>query len=347
MKRALQIALATALSLVFVWLSLRGTELNEVARTIARVDLRYVALYALVLTAVHVVRVRRWGLLLEPLARVRFRQLNPLGAVGFMALMVLPLRLGEFARPYLVAEHLKVRKSAAMASIVVERIVDGLAMGLLLVVLLWTLGPQHASGAELARVRGGAALVSLAFGGGLAALFVAFHQRERTMTIVRRGIGSLSPKLAERLAVMIEAFTDGLRVVPSTRKLVEFFGFTAAYWALNGLGLMLFAPAFGFTLTLQQAFTVLGLQVIGAMIPAGPGMVGTFQAFTVLGLRLFLHEPGSEVQAAAYAHVVWALQFAQQTLFGLVYVVTGRVRLGQVLTPWRAETPALDPSRVD
>jgi hypothetical protein len=149
---------------------------------------------------------------------------------------------------------------------------------------------------------------------------LAVRHRARAEALVRGLVGRLSPGLAERLATMLGSFTDGLMVVPSARAL-------GGYWALNATALCLLAPAFGFTLSPLEGLTVLGLQVIGAMIPAGPGMVGTMQFFTAfIGDRAEL-----KVAAVAFAHVGWALSFAQQVLTGLFFVVTGRVQVGPVL----------------
>ena len=77
---------------------------------------------------------------------------------------------------------------------------------------------------------------------------------------------------------------------------------------------------------------MLGLQVIGAMIPAGPGMVGTIQFFTSLGVGLFIGDgPEARVAAAAFAHTAWALSFSQQVLTGLYFVATGQVPIADLL----------------
>lgn len=336
MKVFVRIIAGLVLSAVFVWLSLRGQSLSEVASALGTADARWLAFYFVVLSVIHVVRTIRWGLLLQPLARIDFRSLNPIAAVGFMALMVMPLRLGEFARPVLVAERLRVRKSAAFASVVVERVVDGLAVGLLLVLLLWMLGPR-ATGENIATIRVGGALVTGVFAAGLAVLMLAYRSRETTVRLVRRWFGRLSPKFADRVAEMLSSFSEGLQVVPTAGKLVQFLLLTALFWGLNAAGLWVAAQAFGIPIGMTESLTVLGLQVIGVMIPAGPGMVGPFQFFTALGLGLFLHGEGSGALAAAYAHTVWVMQFGQQVLFGLTAVGTGRVSLGS-LARLREET---------
>jgi hypothetical protein len=327
MKRALQLVISLGLSVFFVWLSLRGAALGEVVQAVASASPALLLVYALVWSAIHVVRIQRWALLLQPLAQVRFRQLNPLGSVGFMALMILPLRLGEFARPVLASERLGIRKSAAFASVVVERVVDGLVVGLLLVGLLWSL-PDAVEG-RAAPVRIGSVLVTLAFGGGLLVLVLAYRSRAAATRLIHRLLDQVSPRVAMRVADMLEAFFGGLDVVPSARKLAEFFALTAVYWGLCALGIGLLAPAFGLQLDARQSFTVLGLQVIGAMIPAGPGMIGTLQYFTVLGLDLFIggRQP---VAVAAFAHTLWAMQFVHQVGLGLYFVAAGQVSLGSL-----------------
>lgn len=337
MKRTIQIVLSIVLSAFFIWWSLLAVPVAEMWGAVKSADLRWIGVYALVLCAIHVARVARWGVLLEPLVKVRFRDLNPIGAVGFMVLMVLPFRLGELARPYLCAEHLNVRKSAAMASVVVERIVDGLFMGLILVVLLWTV-PQ--AGAEnFAVYRMGAIFVTAAFGAGLAFLFAAFRYRELVSRLLSSSVGRVSPRIAERVTGMLDSFTEALRVVPTKRKIAEFFLLTALYWGLAGVGLALLANAFGFKLATLEAFTVLGLQVIGSMIPTGPGMTGPIQVATIKGVELFVGT-GLGAAVAAFAHTIWAMQFSQQVAFGLVPVLTGRVRLAGFWRVLGGDAPA-------
>jgi uncharacterized membrane protein YbhN (UPF0104 family) len=127
---------------------------------------------------------------------------------------------------------------------------------------------------------------------------------------------------------MMDAFIHGLRLVPSRRKVAAFFGLTLAYWALNGLGMRLLALGFGFDLSFVATATVLGVLVVGVMIPAGPGMVGTFQGAIVVGLSLFAPRETVATHGTAYANVLWAVQIAQQTLLGLAFLPSRHIRLG-------------------
>jgi len=310
-----------------LWLTLRGKDLGAIWAAVGEGDYRYLAPYLLVLLGIHLIRTVRWGLLLEPVAKVPFGRLNAVSAVGFMALVVLPFRLGEFARPYLVSDRPRLRVSAALSSVVVERVADGLFTGLLLIVTLLAV-PEGTPGLGFMRVAGVG--VSLAFGGLLAFLVVAYLNRAMAVRLTARLLGPVSPRLAARASAMMDAFIHGLRLVPSRRKVAAFFLLTAGYWALNGWGMQLLARGFGLRLDLIDAFTVLGVLVVGVMIPAGPGMVGTFQGAVVLGLSLFVPREVADTRGVAYANVLWAAQIGFQVLLGMAFLFSPHVQLAKL-----------------
>jgi len=136
-RRLLQAGAGLAVSGVAVWLTFRGKNLADVWSAIREADYRYLAVFVVCWVGIHLARTARWGLLLEPVAKVPFARLNAASSVGWMALTILPFRLGEFARPYLVADPPRLRVSAALSSVVVERVADGIFTALLLAACLF------------------------------------------------------------------------------------------------------------------------------------------------------------------------------------------------------------------
>jgi uncharacterized membrane protein YbhN (UPF0104 family) len=335
LKLTVRVVISLGLSALFVWLSLRNADLRAVAHSIASATPLRVLGYGAVLVLIHLVRTVRWGILLEPLGRVGFKRLNSASAVGFMLLVVLPLRLGEFARPLLIARPpegsgVRLRRSGAMASIVVERVVDGIAIGLLGVIALHALGGT-ASGEYASAARRASLLVALGFGLLCVALLGALFLREKTLRLVGAALRPVSPRLAEAAVSMLDAFISALHLGSGPKALL-FFLLTGLYWWLCGFGLWLLAPAFGFHLSPLMAGTILAMQVVGVMIPAGPGMIGTLQLFTQIGLSLFVPDAftrGSPVaaRAAGFANTVWMMQFGVQVALGLVFMLLGHVAL--------------------
>lgn len=341
-KFVFRLLLSLLVSGAMIFLSLRNADLGAVWRAIQSADPLPILGYLAILFLVHLVKTVRWWLLLVPIGRVSFRRVNAASAVGFMLLVLMPLRLGELARPLLVCRpasdgDIPLRRSAALASCVIERVVDCLAMGVLGVISLRLLAATGHS-AEIARRA--ATFVTVGFAIVCGALALAFTARERAVRLVRAALTPLSAKLGERVSRLVDGFIIGLRLGSATRALA-FFALTAGYWALHVWGFWMVAGAFGLQITPLMACTVLACQVVGIMIPAGPGMVGTSQFFTQLGISIFI--PGAfsvlEVasRVAAYGNTIWLLQFGQQALTGIPFLVLGQVQLTGLFSGWDAE----------
>ncbi len=328
MKRAAQIAAGLAVSAVALWLTLRGKDAGAMWAAARAADYRYLVPYVGILLVIHLVKTVRWGLLLRPVAHVPFSRLNAIAAVGFMALMLLPFRLGEFVRPLLVAERPRLRTSAALSSIVVERAADGLFTGVVALVALLAV-PDGTPGVAL--LRAGGIVVSLGFAAVIAFLVFGYWNRPLAVRLATGLVAPFSRRAAERGAAMLDAFIHGLRVLPGAGSVALFFGLTTAYWFLNVLGMRVLALGFGFDLGLAQLCALLGVLVVGVMIPAGPGMVGTFQGAVVLGLSFFAPAEAVATRGVAYANVLWAVQLLQMTALGLVFLWSRHVKLGRLV----------------
>src|SRR6267143_6452784 len=200
-KLLVRTVLSLSMSAVFVWLSLRHTDVRAVGRAMAQADGARISAYVLLLLVIHLVRTVRWGLLLRPLGQVGFKRLNSASAVGFMLLMLLPLRLGEFARPLLIARPPagggpQLRRSGALASLVVERIVDGIFIGILGIVCLRMLG-EHAAGKYVDFARSASLLIAAGFFGLCVALVVAVLLQERARALAGKILRPISPRIAD------------------------------------------------------------------------------------------------------------------------------------------------------
>lgn len=326
-KRALKLLASLAVTLFFTWWAFKGTDWRSQLVSLRTANYWWLVPYLGVLALVHLFRTLRWGCLLSQLERVPFRALNQASGIGFMMLIVLPFRLGEFARPFLIAQRSRVRRSAAMTTVVLERITDGIFIALLLRGLLFFVRQETP---EVRYVKWGANVMFLIFAGGLAFLLFALWQRARAVGLVRATLGRLAPHLADKVAHVVDTFVGALRHFPRGGQLVLYFLYTLGYWAVNGLGMALLARAFHCNgagaaelcqplhLDVFQSFVVLAVLVVGLMIPAAPGMMGTFQAAIKVGLGLFVPPAVVNSTGLAYANVLWLMQTAQQVLYGLL-----------------------------
>lgn len=338
MKRSVKLVGSLLLAGLLGWWAFRDTNWHEQWESLKSAQYVWLIPYVGILLSIHLCRTIRWGFLLSRMERVSFRKLNEASGIGFMMLLILPFRLGEFARPFLINQRSSIRRSAAMTSVVLERIVDGMSIALLLRVLLFFISDQTE---QVRFARWGANVMFGVFGGGLAFLLFALWHQARAVKLVRSIVGVLSPRLADSAAHVVDTFVGALRQVPRGPQLAGFLFFTAVYWALNGWGMYMLSFAFRcppdagagcvpLELTFFQTYVVLAVLVVGLMIPAAPGMIGTFQAGVKLGLSVFLPAAVVNGKGVAYANVMWLSQTVQQIGLGLILMSFGHLSFRDV-----------------
>ncbi len=330
-KTSLKWLIGMAIGALFIWLSamdwplgrlfgdgiyLDGTTLVSGGQW--RFDLLYLIPYLAILTAIHFLRVIRWYPLLRPIAYVSFSRLNRVSAIGFMYLFALPLRIGELARPYLIADRGDIKMSEALATVVVERVVDGLIVSIVLFFVLFFLPGQGGAGFD--EIQLGAYLALVIFGGAMLVLTLAYIWREWTLQVLDRLLGLVSKGLAEGVRGLLERFFFGLSALPDVRYFLSFIFYSLVYWALNGYGYYVLALGFeGLNVPLLAAYAMMCCVVVGMMLPNPPANVGVFWYFLLKPLALYGVVAGDPT-AIAFGLMAWGGQFVQQTLFGLYFL---------------------------
>jgi hypothetical protein len=296
--------------------------------------------YVGLLAATHFFRAWRWNNLLEPIgARLSPGKLLAISSVGFMAILALPARLGEFVRPALLRDKGKVSGAAVLGTVAVERIVDGLLVSLMVFGFCFSL--RHSPHAQPWMMP--VAWASL--GIFVAAMtFLAFALRWPDLT-VRVAVGmTLAPRIAPRIATKLEeklhSLIGGFRVLKDKRNLVYFTGWSLLYWGANGLGMWLLARGVGLELSLGGAFAVMGLIAVGITLPNSPGLVGQFHYFTTLGLSLYMAKDIAESTGLVYALLLHGIQVIWYVGVGGLAMLTGQISFADM---FRKEQTAPEP----
>jgi hypothetical protein len=297
-----------------------------------------VFIYFFFLLAIHIFRTLRWGNLLSGIENVPFKKLNEASAIGFMMLVVLPFRLGEFARPFLIAQRSNVRRSAAMTTVVLERITDILFIAVLLLALMFFL-PDTARNYGVIQ-KGAIGMFALSVG-GFAFLLLARWKHDPVVNLIRKIFGVLGPARAEKVVNIVDGFVGALKQLPDHKNLALFLLWTTLYWAVNGYGMMLFANGFDcsgaagreclpLNVDAYQTYFLLCVVIIGMLIPAGPAGAGTTQAALIIGLQVFLPDPVVNSSGIAFSIALWVVQVVQQILFGLFFMLRAHASFSDI-----------------
>src|SRR3989449_11325253 len=229
------VGLAVTLALL-AW-ALHDIDPHELVGHLRRADPLLLLAAVALATLTFPLRTLRWQLILRDVGGKRF-PLLPLWhatAIGFMANNLLPVRAGEFARAYAAQQQLPVRFSTALASVGVERVLDGLLLvGLLAVALAAPSFPHAATigGTSLAAIaRGGAAL----FGAVLVLALLVVHRPAPWLALLRRiAHALLTGRLPDRVTHVAEGLLAGLQVLKSPGRFVGVVAWSLVLWLLEG-----------------------------------------------------------------------------------------------------------------
>jgi hypothetical protein len=293
-----------------------GLPLVPPGEAFARLSFGAVAAYVACFGLAQLVRALRWRHLLRAVGHVPLRSILAVSWIGYAAILLGPLRSGEFVRPFLIAKRGRVKLLEATGTIGAERVLDGLTLNLVLFTALKLAKPLDPLPDRVGdlpisvRAVPGAAYTMLAvFTAAFAAMGLFYWRRELARRVTLAVVGVVSRRAAEAVADAALRVAQGLKFLPSPAHLAPYLGETLAYWGLNTLGLLVLARGVGLDgITLAQAAVVLGCIGIGVLVPSGPGFFGAFQLSMFLALAMFFPEATLHGPGAAFVFLVYTIQ---------------------------------------
>jgi uncharacterized protein (TIRG00374 family) len=307
-------------SLFFLWLALRDLELDHVLAALRG------ASYGWLIPAVAVYfvsvwfRAWRWGFLLRSSKQVSTNRLFPIVVIGYMGNDILPFRLGEVLRAYVLWRKEGINVGTTLTTAVLERLFDGLTMVLFVLIGLLFV-PMSTFLSRLV------AVASAAFFGALAAfLFLAARPAllRRTADML---IGRLAPaRLRPPLMGFVEGVIAGLESLRSGRDVLVLFGMTVWVWVIETFKYWLVSFAFDLHLPYVGILLMGGAVNLLTALPSLPGYVGTFE----LGIKILEGIGAPSAAAGSYVLVLHAILLVPVTLLGLVFMGVEGVRWSEV-----------------
>jgi glycosyltransferase 2 family protein len=285
------------ISIVFLALALYKANFAEIGRVLIGVKLDWLILAILLYPISFIPRAIRWRRLLQPVKFLEIKSIFPVLIVGYMANNILPLRMGELFRAHFLKEREGVSGFSSIATILVERTLDGLTLVLVLAAVL-VFYPQEEWVNDLGWTAG------TVFFSVLMGIFLLkrYEGSKRMESIISR----LKDRfLGKWLTTKFEAFLIGLRGLSSLKDLVLVGLLSILIWFIEGVTLYVITVAFALRISPEEIALLLVIVTISTMIPSGPGFIGTFQYAYVLAFALF----GINKDIAIAASIITQLVF--------------------------------------
>lgn len=319
--------LGILISAVFLWLTLRKIDYHELLLGLGKADYVYLIPAVLIHLFQVFLRAKRWGVILEPVKKIGSYRLFSATSIGFMANNILPARIGEVIKAFILGKEEKISVSTSFATIILERLLDLSIIFIFMFFVLYGANlPFANSKVEIILKQGGATLLFVFLSILVLLFYFKSHQKffkEIAHSIVR----PLSLKMADKISSLLDSFVSGLSIVKKGKHLFFLTFYSFIIWSLSALPIHLILISFGYVLPFTVSLFILVILALTVAIPSAPGFIGTFHYACAMGLELFKIPQG---EALSIAIVLHAINFFPVTLLGFYFLWKNKLSLSDM-----------------
>lgn len=314
----LRTAFVTILALALVAWFLRNANIADVWTEVQQARIDLLVLGFIFVMATYWARALRWQHLLEPVGPTRFQTVFRTTVIGFAALAILPARVGDVLRPYLLARREGLATTATFATIVLERVLDLITVLILLAIYVWGFTSGTALPDRLMNPIKVSAALATAVSVVLMAVmwFLATHP-DRIGSFAAAAARFLPGRLSERVGQLASTFSGGFAAAREPRALLFAMVWSFPLWLAIAGEAWAVTVAFGIDMPFVGTFLLQSLLVIGVAVPT-PGGVGSYHEAYRIGVTTFFGAPNDRAVAAAI--VTHAISFVPVVLLGVVFM---------------------------
>src|SRR5215510_8093024 len=324
------------ISIVFIWLAVHGLKLSEFWEAVKQAN------YWWLLPGIGVyfvgvwVRAWRWHYLLGPIKKIPTATMFPITTIGYMGNNIYPARAGEVLRAVILKRKEGVSVSASLATIIVERIFDGVVMLAFVFVNLHELAKLTGSSGFVGNIQQVAVIGTGVFLGALVVFLLAAMFPQTTIKVALWLLDRFAPtRLHKRLTSMTHRFLDGLASLRSPFNVLMVFFTSVIIWLLETGKYWFVMHAFDFSVSFFVLMLMNGIVNLATTIPSAPGYIGTFDAPGIAVLTAYGVEHSI---AAGYTLVLHVALWLPITLLGAYYLTHEGIKWSDSL---RRETEKL------
>lgn len=304
--------LGLLVSALFLGIAVQGIAWEQLAESVRDADIRWLIPALLAYFVTMGLRTWRWGLLLRPLATIPAAGLFPVMVIGYLGNNIYPFRIGEVVRAYLLRRREEIPMTASLATILVERVFDGVAV---LAFVFFTLPLVSLNEPSLRLL---IIVASIAFFGALFLFLQVASRPDLALRLLAFGSGLLPLRGQERALNLGERFLNGLASLRTRRALLELFLSSIVIWLVETAKFWLVMQAFPFSLSWFALMLVNGVIALLTVIPSAPGFIGTFD---LPGIAMLVLYGISETVAGAYILTLHLVLWLPSVVVGFIYMI--------------------------
>ncbi|HEX5772752.1 MAG TPA: lysylphosphatidylglycerol synthase transmembrane domain-containing protein, partial [Geomobilimonas sp.] len=253
------------ISAVLLVMLFRQIDGRQVLAAFRSMDYRYLVPSVFLTFVSYYCRAIRWRYLLLPQKATSLGNLFPATIVGYMANNLLPARLGEFVRAYVLAEKEQLDSSSVFATLVLDRLFDGFTVLLILVLTFFTVRlPEGMEQVQEGLKLGG--YITLALYVGVIAFLVLLKRRtDWTLDLLGRVLRPFPARVAEKIIPLLGSFIAGIRMSAKPTELAALLVSSLVIWSTAIWPVDLVLRSFGISLPVTASMLIMVFLVFAVM----------------------------------------------------------------------------------
>lgn len=313
-----RVTIGTLSSIVFLILAAHDVPLSDVGQALARVNYGWILLCVVGMLVQSWLRAVRWSILYYPEQKgLRIAQMFGIVQIGQMLNVVVPWRVGEIARIYLMGEIEKRSKTQTLATLGVEKFFDTLMLLLILLIIPpfmtlpnWLEGPRQ-----------GLVVTAVILFVGLVVLLVARNW------LIKLLMGVYAPWSKRSLGEILKLALSSLDVLKrwDLHLLIQLL--SIIMWGIGILINYLVYLSMDLQLPWISAFLLMAVLLVGNIVPSSPGKIGVFQALCIATLALFGVD---KTIGLTYGILLYLISYGTPVVVGILALWWGGVNLQRI-----------------
>ena len=323
-KNSLKIIFGLLISFGFLFLAFRQLDFQQMKQAFSLANYWLLIPSLVIIFSSHWLRSLRWQFLLNPVKKIPVGNLFSALLIGYAANTILPAHLGEILRAYVIGRKREISVSSALATIVVERIIDVLSIVLIMAITLIIYPfPDWVK-------KSGYIMFVFAIGLFVFLIFMKVYT-EATMKFVRTIVKPFPQSLKEKIENLSRSFLDGLKPMKSKFDYIIILMLSIliwlCYWAVIYINFFTFNLVAEYHLDITSGLVLLVITTISVVVPSSPGYIGTYHWLCQVSLELF-YVP--RAIGLTYAIVLHAMNFFPLFLVGFAFAWKEGIKLSKV-----------------
>ena len=310
-KTAVQIIIGILVSVICLYFAFRGINIKESIEIVKNINVVYFLISFVLSVVIIALRGLRWECFIPLKKPIKKRTIVMATYIGYMGNNILPAKLGEVARAYILGVKENVSKSALIASVVTERLFDVITGGVILtlsVIFIPNL-PKTVTYAAIA-------LFVFSMAGFLVLIFLVW-KREFAHKFFHKIFGILPKNIGEKLIEFSCNFIDGIGFKNDPKHIFLIFFYTFLYLIGQVLTISFLLTAFNIKASVMIALFMFAVGGFGFAVPSAPSGIGPFEWAVIFGLSLIGVERNI---AAPYALVYHIMGIVPIVIIGFIFL---------------------------